>query len=228
MTTSRRAGGGAAKSAGPARENAGRAKQKSRTRAALLSAAGRLIAAGRTPNVAEVADAADVSRRTAYRYFPTQEQLLVEAALEALRPEVESAMAGALPPARHAPGDDIEDARARLESLVHAIHRLMLQHERLLRTMIRLTAMQSNADGPVRGYRRVDWIESAVAPVRRRLGASRFARLVSSLALCVGTDALIVLQDVRGLAPGAAERVAAWTAQALLSASIAEADAAGR
>jgi hypothetical protein len=144
----------------------------------------------------------------------------------ALRPEVEAALASALPPMSRGASDDVQEARARLDALVHAIHRLMLGHELLLRTMVRLTAMRAEKDGPVRGYRRIDWIESAIAPVRRRLGPSRFARLVSSLAMCVGTDALIVLHDVRGLAPAAAERVALWTAQRLLEASIAEADAA--
>ena len=59
-----------------------RVQQKGRTRQALLSAAVQLVTSGARPTVAEVADAASVSRRTAYRYFPTQEQMLVEAALE--------------------------------------------------------------------------------------------------------------------------------------------------
>ncbi|MGI8548966.1 MAG: TetR family transcriptional regulator, partial [Gemmatimonadaceae bacterium] len=59
----------------------GRERQRGRTRKALLTAAAALIAQGRTPSVTEVADAAEVSRRTAYRYFPTPDQLLVEAAL---------------------------------------------------------------------------------------------------------------------------------------------------
>ena len=54
----------------------GRPKQWDRTRRSLLDAAARLIRAGHTPTTTEVADAAGVSRRTAYRYFPTQEQLL--------------------------------------------------------------------------------------------------------------------------------------------------------
>ncbi len=54
----------------------GRDKQKRRTRAAILTAVRELIRQGQIPSVADAADAADVSRRTAYRYFPTQEQLL--------------------------------------------------------------------------------------------------------------------------------------------------------
>ena len=64
----------------------GRVNQKRRTRAAILAAAVELLKRGKSPTVAEVADAALVSRATAYRYFPTQEYLLFEAALESTGP----------------------------------------------------------------------------------------------------------------------------------------------
>jgi AcrR family transcriptional regulator len=201
------------------------AGQRRRTRAALLAGAARLVAAGYSPSVADVADAADVSRRTAYRYFPTQEQLLVEAALEALRPEVEAALTAALPDGSAAL-DDLEKAEARLDAAVRVMHRLAIEHEPALRTMIRLTSGRTNGPPPTRGSRRIDWITSAVAPVRARLGAARFERLVSALTSCVGMDALFLLQDTRGLSPRAAERVMQWTARALLRASVADAGAA--
>ena len=198
--------------------------QKRRTRTALLAGAAQLLSDGRTPSVAEVADAADVSRRTAYRYFPTQDQMLVEAALEALRPEVEAALGAALRPEdAHSP-DDVERAEAQLDATVAVMHRLALENEPLLRTMIRLTVGRAGGARPVRGYRRVDWLASAVAPVRARLGAARFERLVSGLTSCVGMDSLFVLQDVRGLSARAAERVMLWTARALLAASVRDAE----
>src|SRR6267378_4915762 len=55
-----------------------RHRQKNRTRRALLDAAAELMRQGREPTVAEVAQVGEVSRATAYRYFPTQESLLVE------------------------------------------------------------------------------------------------------------------------------------------------------
>lgn len=207
---------------GPAPAPVGRgAGQRRRTRSALLASAARLVAGGATPSVAEVADAADVSRRTAYRYFPTQEQLLVEASLEALRPHVEGAIAAALAE-RSDTLDDVGRAEARLEAAVQVMHRLALEHEPLLRTMIRLTSGRTGGSRPVRGYRRVDWLTSAVAPLKARLGAPRFDRLVSALASCVGMDSLFLLQDTRGLSASAAERVMQWTARALLAASVAE------
>ena len=56
----------------------GRVNQKARTRAAIVDAAQALRSASGRPTVAEAADAAKVSRATAYRYFPTQEALQVE------------------------------------------------------------------------------------------------------------------------------------------------------
>ena len=56
----------------------GRESQKNRTRKALIEAARRLMGAGQHPTVPEAAEAAGISRATAYRYFPTQEMLLAE------------------------------------------------------------------------------------------------------------------------------------------------------
>ena len=58
----------------------GRQRQQERTRRLLLDTARALLESGRQPTVTEVADAAEISRRTAYRYFPTQEKLLAESA----------------------------------------------------------------------------------------------------------------------------------------------------
>lgn len=209
----------------PSRE---RPAQRERTRAKLLQAAAALLSRGLTPTTTEVADEAGVSRRTAYRYFPTQEQLLVEASLEGLRPTVEAAMrqvtvkskAGG----RHAPGEaDVALAEARLDATVRVMHALTLEHEPLLRTIQRLTAGGATSPGVrPRGSRRVDWVTAAVDPVRDRLGTEAFSRLVSALCACVGFDSFFVLRDVRGLSPEDAEGVTRWMAAAILRASLAE------
>ena len=208
----------------------GREKQKGRTRNALLAAASRLIAQGRTPTVADVADAADVSRRTAYRYFATQEQLLVEAALEGLRPRIEhEIVSGSGSPGTSGPRDDTADPdetiEARLDRTVRAVQRNAVENEALLRTMIRLTVGPNPADATVprrRGYRRVEWIELALAPARERLDARSHERLVAALAVCLGIDALVVLKDLCGLTATEAESTCRWMAQALLHTSLDE------
>ena len=52
----------------------------------LLETAMQLMQAGRVPSVTDVAEAAEVSRATAYRYFPTQAALVQAAVDEALGP----------------------------------------------------------------------------------------------------------------------------------------------
>ena len=62
----------------------GRMNQKRRTRAALMAAAIEFVRRGETPTIPQVAEAALVSKSTAYRYFPSQEALLAEALLDAV------------------------------------------------------------------------------------------------------------------------------------------------
>ena len=176
-----------------------------------------MIAKGVRPTVTEVADAAEVSRRTAYRYFPTQVKLMTEAALEGLRPAMESTLNAA------PTGTTTGAIEARVDALVAQMQHLALANESLLRTMIHETVLHSPKDTqPPRGTRRVEWIEAAVEPLRARLSPAAYARLVSALALTTGIEALLVLRDIRGLSATQAVQVSHWMARALLKQSLAE------
>ena len=193
-------------------ETGGREAQRRRTRKAIVSAAAQLLQRGARPSVADIAAAADVSRRTVYLYFPTLEHLLADAALEATRSYVE--------PSFETRGDVDE----RLEALVRAMQQNFAQTEDLGRTIIRLTVgAQSEATGakPRRGYRRVQWVEQALEPLRDSLAPERFEQLVSALTLVIGWEAMIVLQDTRGLTAAEAEEICVWAARALLTAGTA-------
>lgn len=74
-------------------QESGESNQRRRTRAGILAAAIQLLGQGQSPTVAEVADAAAVSRATAYRYFPSQEYLVQEAALNGFGSEVYDTLA---------------------------------------------------------------------------------------------------------------------------------------
>src|ERR671932_1594691 len=109
----------------------GRAAQRRRTRKAIVAAAAELLAKGRTPSVAEVAEAAEVSRRTVYMYFPTLEQLLVDAALASVSREGVDAVLEAM--------EAEADVELRVEAMTRAIHRLFVSTEQQGRTLLRLT-----------------------------------------------------------------------------------------
>jgi AcrR family transcriptional regulator len=199
-------------------EPQGRVKQKARTRADLLAAAIRLIRDGKRPTVEETALAAGISKRTAYRYFASQEHLLADAALEALRPILGEALETSL-----ASGD----AHARVGVLAAAMTRLSLSHEAELRTMIRASLdapAQQTPGQPRRGQRRMDWINTALAPARAQLSDEAYERLASALAVCLGVDALLILRDICGLGPERIETVMAWSAQTLLTSALEEAE----
>jgi AcrR family transcriptional regulator len=205
----------------------GRINQKRRTRAAILAAAVELLEGGQRPTVAEVADAALVSRATTYRYFPTQEYLLFEAALESTRSDIDRELEDNTLP---------EDPEARLEMLIDALQKRIIDKEAAFRTMLRLSLEQSpqeeeqyggeSVPSPrLRGGGRVRWIEKALAPVEGRFEESDFRRLVAALSLCMGIEALVVLRDVCALESTKAEEILRWAARTLLRSSLAEVNA---
>ncbi|QRP48249.1 TetR/AcrR family transcriptional regulator [Amycolatopsis sp. FDAARGOS 1241] len=190
----------------------GRDNQKRRTRKALVEAAGRLIAEGRRPSVAEVADAAEISRRTAYRYFPSAEQLSVEAALEATRQNMELSIEA---------GEIEEPVADRVARLVDALSQMTLENEALLRQMIRFTIDRDaiEPEVPPRPSRRLEYVERAVTPLQGALGQGELDRLTHALAVVIGIESTIVLRDICGLDSAEILRVQHWAARALVAAA---------
>jgi AcrR family transcriptional regulator len=178
-----------------------------------VAAAVRLLEQGMTPTVAEVADAAEVSRRTAYRYFPSAEQLMVEAVLEGVRGDVEREIDAGAPAG---------DMTSRVDRLVDAMHHLTVDKEHLLRQMIRLTIDREQVEPgiPPRPSRRLEYVEQALAPLRDDLAAQDYERLVRAMAVVVGIEARIVLRDICGLDDDAILATERWAARALLDAAL--------
>ncbi len=188
----------------------GRTSQKARTRAALVQAARELLTSGRTPTVEEAAEAARVSRATAYRYFPSRHDLLVAA-----HPEVE---AGSLL------GDDPPlDPAERLDVVVVGLARIFLGAEASYRAMLRLSLEQDEklrGELALRHGLRFRWIEEALEPVKGRLSPEDWRRLVQAVAAAVGIEALVALVDLGGLPRERAVEVMRWSAQALLRSAL--------
>jgi AcrR family transcriptional regulator len=198
-----------------------RVAQKRRTRKAIVDATIALLASGKTPSVTDVAAAADVSRRTVFLYFPTFDQLLIDATVGAMsEPPVLRALENA---------STIADPDAQVERLVRALHHVTPELERLGRSLVRLTvdadANPGDAGTPRRGYRRIEWIESALTPWRDRLDRPGWRRLVCALAMVVGWEALIAQRDVCGLSVAEGEELSVWAARALVQAALADAGA---
>jgi len=191
-----------------------REQQKSRTRRDLVAAALELLAEGRTPTVSEVADAAEVSRRTAYRYFPSADQLLTEALLEGMRSDVERDIDG---------GSSDDGVTASVDRLVKALHDLTVNNEHLLRKMVRFTIDRDQIEPgvPPRPSRRLEYVEQALEPLRAQLAPDEYERLVHAMAVVIGIEARIVLRDICGLDDARILETSRWAAHALLAAALA-------
>jgi AcrR family transcriptional regulator len=189
----------------------GRTHQKQRTRSALVSAARDLIAQGLSPTVEDAAEAASVSRATAYRYFANQRALLGAA-------HPETATTSMLPAS---PPDDPEE---RLDLVVTAFTKMIVDTEPQQRTMLRLSLEADDAERaelPLRKGRAIAWIEEALEPLRADLGDEQLHRLVLAIRSATGIEALAWLTDVAGLSSREAVELMRWSSRLMCRAAIA-------
>ena len=188
-----------------------RAAQKARTKRDLIAAAVALIEAGELPTLESTAVAADVSRATAYRYFPTQAELLEAAYREAVIGPMEQDLAAV---------ERSAEPEERLEILLRLVCTSLLENERAMREMLRSSLATVGEPGtpetPLRRGRRAGWIEHTLEPLRDQLRPKEFDRLVSAIAATTGIEAMVVLRDIRGLSGKEACETVRWTAQAIL------------
>jgi len=197
-----------------------RANQKNRTRAAIVDAAISLLAKGTRPTVAEAAVEAKVSRATAYRYFPTQESLLIEAAAIGPVDAIERLLA-------EQAGTDVRSHFLELQSALNA---LMLREEGAMRMALRayLDAWFAREDKAekspdVREGRRTRWISATLRPALDAVSVERARRLSAGLALTMGIESLVVMKDVCRLSDDEAHETLQWVAETLLDAVLADA-----
>lgn len=181
-----------------------------RTRAALVSAARDLLARGITSTVEEAAVAADVSRTTAYRYFPNQTALLVAA-----HPELAAtSLLGPEPP---------EDVAARLDEVMDRFVSLVLEAEPQQRATLRLSLTRTDElpeSLPLRQGRAIPWILEALEPLHDRFSEQELHRLALAIRSATGIEALVWLRDVGGLTAEEAGEVMRWSARSMLLSAI--------
>jgi AcrR family transcriptional regulator len=195
-----------------------RANQRERTRLAIMDGARKLLHEGKIPSVADAAEAARVSRATAYRYFPTQSALIQEAVNTDLPRTWESDK-------RHA---ELASFADRVECAVEEMLTVTHDNDTILRGVLLLSLQQWAAiqagdkleEEPItRGRGRIPAIQAVLAPYRGTLTPTASRRLSIALSLIVGAESLVVLRDIWGLEETEAKDVARWIARTLAQAT---------
>lgn len=192
----------------PAREN-----QRRRTRKDLLQAAAQLMKEGRTPTLDEVAEAALVSRATAYRYFPNVEALLAEAPLDVAMPEPDALFRSGSP----------DDPVQRVERVDAAIQDVIASNETALRMMLAHSVQLQLKGGdaaPVRQNRRTPLIEAALKPARGKFKPAALDTLTKALGVVIGTESMVAFKDVLQIDDAEARKVRRWMIRALIEAAM--------
>lgn len=195
----------------------GRTKQKQRTREALLDAAADLARSGVSPSIGQIAEAANISPATAYRYFPNTHSLWNDVAIRKVSADE---LAADLP----------DDVIERVELVIHRMARLQFADEALWRETMRAVQerwlaqqhVEVGERAPVRGTTRIETLTIALQPLRSILDAAAFTRLVQALMFLCGVEAMIVARDALGLDEEAAADVMCWSARAIIKTAIEE------
>ncbi|RST84624.1 TetR/AcrR family transcriptional regulator [Aquibium carbonis] len=189
---------------------------RARTRRLMLETATRLMQSGATPSISEVAQAAEVSRATAYRYFPSQAALVHAVVDQALGPILMQSRAGS-------------DAAERVDDLFRRSMPRIQEFEATFKAALKLSLdqwakRQAGALGdepPLTRGHRIDLLEDALAPLRGELAEDEFQRLAQALSLLFGVEALVVLKDIWNQDAAQVEAVTRWAASALVRAATA-------
>jgi AcrR family transcriptional regulator len=188
-----------------------------RTRRLLVQTAMEVVNQGHVPSVSEVAEAAGVSRATAYRYFPTQSRLIA------------TIMDYSLGPVRSWASDS-RDGLERLHDLFDKTYPRFKEFEPQMRAALQLSLTHDALDragllkeAPYRRGFRKAILENAARPLEKTLGKARFHRLILALSVIYGIEPYVVLKDIWGLESREVEAISRWMADALIAAALAEA-----
>ena len=184
-------------------------RTRRRAHAALVAAARDLVAEGLTPTVEDAAARADVSRTTAYRYFPDRTALLVAA-----HPEVGTTSLLDEP----APRDPV----ARCELVIDRFLGVLRESEAQQRTMLRLSLDPDLDDErrsalPLRQGRVIGWLVDALEPLADWWSAEERRAVACAIRSAAGIESLAWLIDVAGMSRDDAFAQLRWSGLAVLS-----------
>jgi AcrR family transcriptional regulator len=159
---------------------------------------------GALPSVSEVASAAKISRQTAYRYFPTADELAAAATMEALRPQLASAMENAIAQS---------GAERRLGAVARAMAGMLAKNEPVIRALIRATICRPEH---AHAAEKLQLFSTALEPLKDRLGEAKFDQLLAAAVLALSFGGMMTMEEACDASNAECADIAEWIARALV------------
>lgn len=196
-----------------------RPSPKERTRRLLTDAARELLRTGAPLTVQAAAELAGVSRATAYRYFPSNEAVVMHATMPLIEDPGQQ-----LQPPDPGSSDDLsaEDLPKQASALVRTMATWAFDHENELRTLLRLSLEPERATHiPRRGNtNREKWIANLLEGLPEHVSQAAHDRLAAALVPLFAADAVVWSTDIARVDRDTAVDVMAWMAAALVQATL--------
>lgn len=166
---------------------------------------------GIEPTITELADKSGISRSTAYRYFPTQNDLISALVNRSLDPILQW----------HTNEQDISQ---RVNEFISFAYTEMIKHEGAIRATLRLSLQQwamersqstPNSEKRIRENRK-EVISNLLQPLQSQLSEEQYNKVIYTISLICGSQ-ITVLKDVWNLDDSYIISLSQWIANAIIN-----------
>lgn len=187
----------------------------------LINTALTLFEQGAIPSVSELAADAGVSRATAYRYFPTQSDLISATVNASLGPILTWR-------------SDSPETQTRMEQLLAFAYPQMFKHEGALRAALYVSLQQWAQDRSasakslvndekklVRGHRKAI-LANVVEPLKHQVDNDTLDKVIRAFSLVYGSEVFLVMKDIWKMDDGGVIDITQWMAKAIINQALAD------
>lgn len=166
---------------------------------------------GIEPTITELADKSGISRSTAYRYFPTQNDLISAVVNRSLDPILQW-------------HTDEQDISRRVNDFISFSYTEMIKHEGAIRATLRLSLQQwaterskstPNSQKRVRENRK-EIISKLLKPLQSQLSEEQYNKLIYTISIICGSQ-ITVLKDVWNLDDSYIISLSQWIINAIIN-----------
>ncbi|MEX6212003.1 TetR/AcrR family transcriptional regulator [Providencia huaxiensis] len=191
---------------------------RKRTYVLLVTTALDLFEKGAMPSVSELALEAGVSRATAYRYFPTQTDLITAVVNESLEPILTWRP------------QSVKTEERIDELLTYAFPR-MFEHEGVLRAALQASLQQwaqgrstplSIKDKRLERGNRKDILTMVTSPMKSEFPQEIIDKVIRAFSVIYGSEIFLVLKDIWKMEDSQVTELAQWMAKAIMNQAVAD------